>query len=191
MEIEEVEKAVCKIRGITIDELKSKGRNQKIVLSRQMVWYKLRTKNKKNRPTFKLLATRYNMDHSSVIHGVKQMKILVNSFLPFKKAMSDIHLINRGEKTILDEEKLSIVKECICEYYKLHISVFSEKNKKNIEFRKLFMYVCEDMFYAYFDTKTIMQSAGYKSFGKRGISQSKEDYYWITRKIWERLGIKP
>jgi len=123
---QEIKKTACSIGNITLKELESRSRKRYIVDARRMVFSMA-----KDYLNMKILhiADKFNMNHASVIHQLKQHKDLMNSDIYYKDRFDKlVELYKQNISFINADELINEIKELKAENLRIETELIQKNN---------------------------------------------------------------
>lgn len=94
--IDTIESAVCAYLDIAPHQLRRRRKMRELVRARWHVWYLLRHRHEL---TLSDIGRRYEVDHSTVLHGVQQMERMIRESLAVRVTCEGIgRLLDGGAK---------------------------------------------------------------------------------------------
>lgn len=122
---QEIKKTACSVSNISLEELESRSRKRYIVDARRMVFSMA-----KDYLNMKILhiAYKFNMNHASIIHQLKQHKDLITSDIYYKDRFDKLVELYKQNISFINADELI---EEINELKKENLRIESELIQKN------------------------------------------------------------
>lgn len=123
---QEIKKTACSVSNISLEELESRSRKRYIVDARRMVFSMA-----KDYLNMKILhiADKFNMNHASVIHQLKQHKDLMTSDIYYKDRFDKlVELYKQNISFINADELINEIKELKAENLRIESELIQKKN---------------------------------------------------------------
>ena len=123
---QEIKKTACSVTNISLEELESRSRKRYIVDARRMVFSMA-----KDYLNMKILhiADKFNMNHASVIHQLKQHKDLMTSDIYYKDRFDKlVELYKQNISFINADELINEIKELKAENLRIESELIQKKN---------------------------------------------------------------
>ena len=123
---QEVKKTACSVTNISLEELNSRSRKRYIVDARRMVFSMA-----KDYLNMKILhiADKFNMNHASVIHHLKQHKDLMTSDIYYKDRFYKlVELYKQNISFINADELINEIKELKAENLRIETELIQKNN---------------------------------------------------------------
>lgn len=123
---EEVKKTACSVSNISLEELNSRSRKRYIVDARRMVFSMA-----KDYLNMKILhiADKFNMNHASVIHQLKQHKDLMTSDIYYKDRFDKlVELYKQNISFINADELINEIKKLKAENLRIETELIQKNN---------------------------------------------------------------
>ncbi len=123
---QEIKKTACSVTNISLEELDSRSRKRYIVDARRMVFSMA-----KDYLNMKILhiADKFNMNHASVIHQLKQHKDLMTSDIYYKDRFDKlVELYKQNISFINADELINEIKELKAENLRIETELIQKNN---------------------------------------------------------------
>ena len=123
---QEIKKTACSVSNISLEELESRSRKRYIVDARRMVFSMA-----KDYLNMKILhiADKFNMNHATVIHQLKQHKDLMTSDIYYKDRFDKlVELYKQNISFINADELINEIKELKAENLRIESELIQKKN---------------------------------------------------------------
>jgi hypothetical protein len=123
---QEIKKTACSVTNISLEELESRSRKRYIVDARRMVFSMA-----KDYLNMKILhiADKFNMNHASVIHQLKQHKDLMTSDIYYKDRFDKlVELYKQNISFINADELINEIKELKAENLRIETELIQKNN---------------------------------------------------------------
>lgn len=123
---QEIKKTACSVSNISLEELDSRSRKRYIVDARRMVFSMA-----KDYLNMKILhiADKFNMNHASVIHQLKQHKDLMTTDIYYKDRFDKlVELYKQNISFINADELINEIKELKAENLRIESELIQKKN---------------------------------------------------------------
>ena len=123
---QEIKKTACSVSNISLEELESRSRKRYIVDARRMVFSMA-----KDYLNMKILhiAYKFNMNHASVIHQLKQHKDLMTSDIYYKDRFDKlVELYKQNISFINADELINEIKELKAENLRIETKLIQKNN---------------------------------------------------------------
>ena len=123
---QEIKKTACSVSNISLEELESRSRKRYIVDARRMVFSMA-----KDYLNMKILhiADKFNMNHASVIHQLKQHKDLMTSDIYYKDRFDKlVELYKQNISFINADELINEIKELKAENLRIETELIQRNN---------------------------------------------------------------
>lgn len=123
---QEIKKTACSVSNISLEELESRSRKRYIVDARRMVFSMA-----KDYLNMKILhiADKFNMNHASVIHQLKQHKDLMTSDIYYKDRFDKlVELYKQNISFINADELINEIKELKAENLRIETKLIQKNN---------------------------------------------------------------
>jgi nitrous oxide reductase len=123
---QEIKKTACSVSNISLEELESRSRKRYIVDARRMVFSMA-----KDYLNMKILhiAYKFNMNHASIIHQLKQHKDLMTSDIYYKDRFDKlVELYKQNISFINADELINEIKELKAENLRIETKLIQKNN---------------------------------------------------------------
>ena len=123
---QEIKKTACSVSNISLEELESRSRKRYIVDARRMVFSMA-----KDYLNMKILhiADKFNMNHATVIHQLKQHKDLMTSDIYYKDRFDKlVELYKQNISFINADELINEIKELKAENLRIETKLIQKNN---------------------------------------------------------------